>query len=186
MAHTVTTPPFGEPLTLAQTKEYLRVETDEDDPLIETLITAARQTVETYLDVKLLTQTITEYWDEFPERGCFYLTFAPVQSITSVGYVDGDGNDQTWNSANYRTDTVSVPARLSAAYSKSYPTTRNVTNAVNVVYKVGYGGRDSVPKPFIQAMLMMIHKWYDNREDSIKKMPTAAEHLLTNYKTNPL
>ena len=45
-------------------------------------------------------------------------------------------------------------------------------------YEVGYDDADSVPAPIKRAMLLTVATAYENREDSIKKMPTAAEYEL--------
>jgi len=179
MGYSVTTPPTSEPITLAEAKEHLNVDFTEDDTLIGAMITAARTAVENYLDYKLITQTLTEYWDEFPTSGVFNLRFWPVQSVTSIGYTDSDGTAQTWSSANYQTDLVSEPARIKTAYSVSYPTTRaDELNAVNVVYVAGYGGPDSVPELIKRAILLIIADLYDNRTNAAHTMQTKWQHLL--------
>ena len=43
---TTLTEPVNEPVTLVEAKAYLRVDTTDEDTLIATLITAARQWVE--------------------------------------------------------------------------------------------------------------------------------------------
>ena len=39
-----------------------------------------------------------------------------------------------------------------------------------------------MPMQIRQAVLMMIADGYDNREDYIKKLPTASEYLLDQYR----
>ena len=90
----VSTAPSSEPITLAEAKLYLRVDTTADDALITALITAARETVERYTSRALVTQTITQVLDCFPGFG-FRLAVHPVQSITSITYKDSNGSDQT-------------------------------------------------------------------------------------------
>ena len=50
----------------------------------------------------LLTQTWDMYLDEFPCAGEIIIPLSPLQSVTSVSYVDQHGATQTWASANYR------------------------------------------------------------------------------------
>ncbi len=50
------TPPTGEPVTLAEAKAHLRLETAEDDPYVQALITAARLHIEEYCWRGLLQQ----------------------------------------------------------------------------------------------------------------------------------
>lgn len=179
MAYSVTTAPASEPLTTAEAKSHLNVDTSDDDTLIDNMIKAARIAIENYLDQKLITQTITEYFDEFPTDGVFNLTVWPVQSITSVNYLDTDGASQTWNASNYTTDLVSEPARITNAYSVSYPSTRDQINAVNVVYVAGYGDDSTdIPELIRRAMLLLIADMYDNRSNQVHNLNTKWQHLL--------
>ena len=57
MALVMTTGPVVEPLTLTEAKAHLRVDSTVEDPLISSLITAARQHIETTLTIALITQT---------------------------------------------------------------------------------------------------------------------------------
>src|SRR5688500_5745800 len=68
MGLTQVTPPAIEPMALDDAKKYLRVDTADDDVLIKTLITAAREWVERYTGQALITQT-WDYWlDHFPHE----------------------------------------------------------------------------------------------------------------------
>jgi uncharacterized phiE125 gp8 family phage protein len=51
------TPPRGEPVGVEEAKRYLRVETSDDQEIIENLITTARLAVESYTGRTLMTQT---------------------------------------------------------------------------------------------------------------------------------
>lgn len=67
-----TAPPAAEPVTLADAKSFLRVDLPDDDPLISSLIVAARRAVETHLKQALVTQTWQLYLDSFPSAGGYY------------------------------------------------------------------------------------------------------------------
>ncbi len=61
------TAPATEPVTTAEAKTHLRVDTSDDDTLIGTLITVARRRVENDSRHQLVTATWDYTLDRFPE-----------------------------------------------------------------------------------------------------------------------
>jgi uncharacterized phiE125 gp8 family phage protein len=186
MAWKVTTQPSLEVWTLSEVKNYLKVDTSSDDTLITTLLQSAREVAERYLNQALITQTITEKLDRL-NKPIIYLSVSPVISVTSFQYADSQNTTQTYNSSNYIVDNFEKPSRLSLAYGKTWPTLYGNINDVTIVYTAGYGAAASnVPMQIRQAILMMVADAYDNREDYVKKLPTASEYLLDQYRVQIL
>jgi len=182
MAWKVTTAPAKEVWTLSEVKNYLKVDTSADDTLITTLLQSAREVAERYLNQALITQTITEKLDRL-NSPVIYLSVSPVISVSSFQYADSQNTTQTYNASNYIVDTFEKPARLSVAYGKTWPTLYGNINDVTITYTAGYNTEPSgVPMQIRQAILMMIADSYDNREDYVKKLPTASEYLLDQYR----
>ena len=182
MAWKVTTAPAKEVWTLNEVKNYLKVDTSADDTLITTLLQSAREVAERYLNQALITQTITEKLDRL-NSPVLYLSVSPVIAVSSFQYADSQNTTQTYNSINYIVDNFEKPARLSVAYGKTWPTLYGNINDVTITYTAGYGTEPSgVPMQIRQAVLMMVADGYDNREDYIKKLPTASEYLLDQYR----
>ncbi len=182
MAWKVTTPPAKEVWTLSEVKNYLKVDISADDTLITTLLQSAREVAERYLNQALITQTITEKLDRL-NSPVLYLSVSPVIAVSSFQYADSQNTTQTYNSSNYVVDTFEKPARLSVAYGKTWPTLYGNINDVTITYTAGYSTEPSgVPMQIRQAVLMMVADGYDNREDYIKKLPTASEYLLDQYR----
>ena len=186
MSILVITPATSEPLTTSDVKDFLRVDSSYEDTLIGVLITAARSMAEAYTMRILMTTTIEEFYDGFPDyrnprdRDILYLSRGPIQSITSVKYVDTLGDEQTVSSDNYRTDLVSEPARISS--DNGWTATKDTVNAVVVRYLCGYSSSSDVPAPIRQAMLLIIGEMYEKRQDSVKQLPTAAEYLMNPFR----
>ena len=103
------TPPAGEPISLAEAKLHLRVDGGDDDPLIGSLITAARQAAETITGRQLMTARWRLVLDAFPgpllmhagsgssfslPAHAILLAKCPVQSVVSVEYLDMNGTMQ--------------------------------------------------------------------------------------------
>lgn len=183
MSYTVTTAPAAEPITLTEAKAHLKVDISDEDALITSAIKAAREWLEEYTGLKFYTQTITEYWDEFTNE-CFYLGVYPIQSVTSVKYIDIAGDEQTLSSANYKADLIKRPCRIESAYGTNFPSTRQEINAVYIEYIVGYGVAADIPENIRHSLYLLIGLIYENREDfRIKQKISdqrAAEYLVQN------
>jgi uncharacterized phiE125 gp8 family phage protein len=186
MAWKVTTQPATEIFTLQEVKDYLKVDDSTEDTLIATLLQSARQAAERYLNQALITQTITEKLD-YLRLSTIYLSVSPVISVTSFQYADSQNTVQTYNASNYIVDNFEKPARLSLAYGKTWPTLYGNINDVTITYTAGYGSEpSSVPAQIKQAILLMLTDAYDNRQDYVKKLPTASEYLLDQYRVQIL
>jgi uncharacterized phiE125 gp8 family phage protein len=160
------TPPASEPVTLAEAKSHLRVDLNDDDTLINALITAARQMAEEYTRRAFITQT----WEAtflplgVPYRG-IRLSRPPVQQIVSIT-VDG----QTLDPTKYELldDWIEFDP-------KPLPQDKIV-----IRYNAGYGSAADVPSPIKQAILQIVGHLYENRES--QDMPGLAVNLLQPYR----
>lgn len=130
------------------------------DPLLATLIAAARGHAEQELKRKLITQTLDAYFDSFPSE----ILLPPLQSVTSIVYTDDAGDEQTLSASLYTVDAVSIPARIVPAYGQAWPSTRDQPNAVRVRFVAGYGLAAAVPNCVKQWMLLDVKAMYDNRD----------------------
>ena len=171
MATVIESAPAVEPVSLAEAKSHLRVDISDDDTYITALIVAARMRAEAEQNRALITQTWDLYRDYFPSNAyCpILIPLPPTQSISYIKYYDTGGTLQTWDDANYQTDTGSVLARILPEPSGSWPTTEtDRMNAVNVQFIAGYGDASTdVPQETIAAILLIVGTLYENREDVV-------------------
>jgi uncharacterized phiE125 gp8 family phage protein len=159
------TKPAREPLTLAEAKLHLRVDDDhtDDDALIAGLIASARERAENYTHRVFITQTWESRFNYF--SGWMLLPHAPLQSVSSVTYIDNNGTEQTVATSVYEVDTFSPLGGVYLGYSQTWPSPRVEPQAVRIRFVAGYGDYGSdTPQPIRQAMLLMISDMYENRE----------------------
>lgn len=167
MRSELTAAPATEPVALGDAKLHLRVSGSDEDDAITLAIERARTEAEDRLGRALITQTWTLYLDAFPDNGEICLPRPPVQSVSSVKYVDTDGTLQTWSSSNYVVDTSGERQRLYLAYEAFWPSIRAERNAVRIEYVTGYGAASDVPAPFRAWMLLRIGDHYEHRETTV-------------------
>ena len=165
MALKLQTAPSVEPVSKAEAKLHLRVDIDTDDDLITALVVAARRYVEAASRRSLITQTWDLVLDTWPESP-FEIPRPPLQSITSITYVDDDGDTGTVSSDDYVVDTYSEPGRVALASGASWPgATLQELAGVRVRFVAGFGDASTdVPENYIQAMKLLIGHWYENRK----------------------
>jgi uncharacterized phiE125 gp8 family phage protein len=163
MTIVVFTAPASEPITLAEAKMQCRVDQDDEDELLVMLISATREHAETMLHRHIITQTLDAYFDEFPSE----FKLPPLQSVTSITYVDTAGATQTLAADQYLVDAVSQPARIAQAYGVTWPATRTQNNAVKVRFVAGYGLPAAVPQCIKSWMLVRIATLFSNRQQII-------------------
>jgi uncharacterized phiE125 gp8 family phage protein len=185
MAMTLVTAAAIEPVTLAEAKDQLRVDITDDDVLIAGLIVVAREFAEAITRRALITQTWDYIMDAFPAGDRLALPLAPLQSVTSITYVDDEDASDTVSSADYQVDTDSEPGRIVLKSTATWPSvTLRAANGVTVRFVAGYGDDvEDVPQKIRQAMLLMVGHWYENREDTVgvgnvQRIPMGAEWLL--------
>jgi uncharacterized phiE125 gp8 family phage protein len=188
---TCLTPPAVEPVSLTEAKAYLRVEIDDDDDLVLGLITAARVYCESYTKSQFITATYKLILDQFPvvSSGFTYvgpqlrLPLPPLQSVTTVQYLDMDGNLQNLNTDLYTIDTDSKPGRIVPVYYQPFPVTRPQPAVVQVTFVAGYGDNGTtVPESVKTAIKLLVNHYYRNREavssNGLQPVPLAVDSLL--------
>lgn len=179
----ITTQPATEPVTVTEAKAHLKVEHTADDDLITALIQAARQEAELLTGRGFITQTVTEVFDRFPAGGDpIRLSIGPLIAVTGITYTSEAGDTTTVSTSTYVVHTYQEPPVVTLANSATWPTPLQQAQVVRVTYTVGYGDASAVPAAIKQAMLLTLAHWYENRTDSVRRMPTQAEFLLFRYR----
>lgn len=91
----------------------------------------------------------------------------PLQSVTSVKYLDAAGALQTLDPSAYAVIGAggADKARIVPAYGTTWPATRSFPGAVTVRFVAGYGPEYlGIPAPLRHAIMMHAASLYENRE----------------------
>ena len=155
----------NEIITLGDVKNYVRIDSDDDNAIITNMITQARIWCENYISRDIVPKNRTYYMDS--TSGLFDLPFAPVATIESIT-VEGEAATYT----EYGLDDLSI--ELDGGPSKN----------VKITYTTA-GLNDGLIK---QALLQMVSNLYDNRADFVtgtivSDIPTNVKNILSGYKT---
>jgi hypothetical protein len=163
------------------------------DPLIHSLIVAAREYAERFQSRAFITQQWTLSLDGFPPYNAanvspigmpllelqsglataftldphadvIRLPKPPLLSVDAIHYVDVTGVSQLLDPSQYVVDPSELRGEIRRAYGVSWPSTRRQAQAVTVLFTCGYGGPSAVPERTKQAMKLLVGHWYANRE----------------------
>jgi uncharacterized phiE125 gp8 family phage protein len=178
--HAVTAEPTEEPITVEEARAQVELTEGDDsfDTLLNLYIPAARGHFE---DVtgghKLITQTVEmrcSCWADLAR-----LPIAPLQSITSVKYLDTAGDEQTLAAEAYETIGVgakSLEPAIRLKIGQSWPQVRPVSDAIRVVALAGYGAAANVPAKLKHPLLLLIGHWFAQREAATDVRLTDIPH----------
>lgn len=184
----ITPPPFA-PLTLAEAKEYLRVDHNDEDATITRMISAATGYADGpdgFLARALIDQTWELTLDAFPLRE-IRIPLPPLIEVVNVFYDDGAGVQQILSTASYSVDKINEPGWIVPV--GSWPATFDGINSVRVRFRAGYVDASQsppvgeVPEDIVQALLLYIDTMFDERAthivgQSVTQAPWSAEQLL--------
>lgn len=186
-------------------KRHLRVETRDEDTLIDSLGIAATKALDAWQGTLgghcLVEQTWSESFDRFPcgeswpcrdlrtMQNVLRLRLFPVIEIVSVKYYDSAAVLQTVSPSAYRILSDALGAFVASIPGAASPwpsSTQCRADAVIVEYKAGYGEAADVPEPIRQAIRMHVAHMYENREatgvPNLTEVPLGYAELIAPYR----
>jgi uncharacterized phiE125 gp8 family phage protein len=191
------TPPAALAVTVDELKAHCRVDSHDEDDYLLSLVDLATDFVQGHTGRQLITATWRLTLDGFAEGidddGEFRLPKAPLQSISSISYLDTAGDSQTWSSAEWQATHPAGPmaprGRLAPAPGYSWPQTEaGRRGAVVVTFVAGYGAAaTAVPARIKHALKLYAAEAYARREPIVVGrlvMPASqtVERLLGAYR----
>ena len=160
-------------LTLADAKAQLNVTWTSQDSYIQTLVDAACSHIDGasgQFGRSFNSQTLELRTDTFCDP--IRLFYGPVQSITSVKYLDSSGTEQTISSANY----VCEGDVLSLVSGATWPTPVTQAGAVRVRYVAGDG---VIPAAVMAAAKIMVTDLFEMRASMVGGTKTKVDTSAT-------
>ena len=170
--HTVTVAAASEPLTTAEARTQTRWDTSANDAALDIYIASARAHVEAYCGTPLVSRTVTVKCDGFDDFAAFPVV--PLQSVSSVSYVDAAGATQTLSTDVYEVRSDGLTASLVLKYGQSWPSIRDGSR-ITVTAVVGYS---AVPDDIKHALLLLVAQGDMERETEQR----GAHALLSNHR----
>lgn len=166
------TPPASLSVSVEEAKAQMVVTESDDDVLISRLIKVAEGMAEQLLGGYVSSQTVEHRFSAFPS-GDIFLTSFPVQSVTSLTYVDDQGVTHTLTEGtDFRSDLSGKASRI-IPLSGWFATQENTPDAVKVRLLVGY---TSAPEDIRHAILLKVAELYERREESIVGLSVSPSY----------
>jgi uncharacterized phiE125 gp8 family phage protein len=188
MASILLAPPAVEPLSLTEAKDFLRVETADEDQLIAALIAAGRIHVEKQTGLALVTQSWRVVLDCWPGSGRIAVRPAPLQALAAARVFDFDGEARAVDLQAFVTD-PSTSTLAFMPWTLPMPTQIAAGIALDVVAGFGDAATD-VPEPLRQAVRLFVAHWYENRAGTAgaqgPPLPAGAAALIAPYRVPTL
>lgn len=187
--------PTVRPLELDAAKLHLRVEHNEHDELIDSLIDAAIGHVDGqngWLRHALEVQTWELRLDCFPP--CIEVPLPPLVSVDEVAYLDRDGALTTLAADQYQVEPSSGVkwAMIAPAHGRSWPSTYAVRGAVRVVFTCGYPrlSDDSPPEPLpgvppelVTALKFQVEVYYGRDPTRAQLLQETADRFAQRFRS---
>jgi hypothetical protein len=137
-----------------------------------------------YRDVVTNLSTYGGYYSKYTGLSQIVLPYPPLQSITHLKYYDTDNVQQTWSNTNYTVGKfINQKGFIEIKDGVSTPDLYNRSDAIEIKFECGYGSSASdVPQAIKQAILLIVGRMYELREDSVSRLPKASEYILDSYR----
>ncbi len=190
----------AEPISLPEAKLFLRQDIPDDDTLIQSLITAARQWFEVATDRQFCSGAwrvklpgfypgggsgwpVTAWGVGWNGWGCgpwgrIELPYPPLVSVSSVQYLDAGNVAQTLATTVYNVVTSRTPGAIELAFGQTWPVTYTHPEAVTITFVAGHGDSSQVPELVKAGIKLLMAHWYDHRGDTAT-VPMAVEAIAT-------
>ncbi len=177
------TPPAVLPVSIADVKKALRIDSNDDDTTIETLIQSAVDHYEGWtgiLGICLVEQTWRQSFDRFSRVFC--LPLGPVLETVSVSWRNAAGQISTVPAASYGLETSGGgQSQICFRNAFTHPSDLYERAAVTVEYKAGWpvvNDKPTVPKDICTAIIARVQIGYEQAANEAGSTLSVIENAL--------
>lgn len=174
--------PQREPLSVDDMRQWLQLDTRDDDDLLAAMIKAARSSIEQAIRRALMLQKWRVRAQEWPRQGGLQVPLSPLLSLDAVRVFDAAGTPSLVDLSHFDVADSLITLRLDEISRDLF------TFGVELDVSVGYGAQAAdVPEPLRQAMRMLIAHWLAFRsqalhEGSVTHFPPAIAGAIMPYR----
>lgn len=166
MSIRIVSEPAVYPINLALVKSHLRILGTQDDTVLSDIyIPSAAKTFEAETKRSLISRSVVQSFDAFPEENFFLLETYPILSPANLT-VEYLNTDSVWT--EFEDFTISINSFPTVIYAvDNWPTDihRTALNAVRVSYTAGYGANDAfIPGDIKHVLSLLIADGFAYRE----------------------
>jgi uncharacterized phiE125 gp8 family phage protein len=170
---------------------FLRVDNEEEIPLIASLIQVAREYVEMHTSRALITQTWKVTMDRWPRCSrLIELPRVPVIAVDAVKYFNDANVETTIDAADYFLNDNGADAMsyIERGSDVDWPSVYDRSGAVSITFTAGYGPTGaSVPEGLKHAMKLIVSNFYDQRApvnvgNIVSEMPMNLRDLVASFR----
>jgi hypothetical protein len=153
--------------------DWIRIDRESvaDSAQAVSLVQSAMAWAESFCKQPLFARDYYGYGDGFCNSQLHSLT---VQTVSAIHYLQDTADWIELPPTAYRWQETGEIQFLPAAQL-----VRGVTR-IRVSYRAGYEPAE-LPADIVQVVRLLIGRWYDNRADERKQVPSQAEWLMGNY-----
>lgn len=178
--------PSEEPLSLVETRTFLRLDDGAEDALLETLIAAARLHVEGTTARAMIAQTWRLVLDDWPSSREVKLPVGPAISLSAITAYDDNGDGHELDLSRFSLEST-APLLLVPKEVEGMPVLQE-RHGIEIDYVAGFGTSASdVPADLRHAMLSLVAYWFEHRDAVIvagsgSVVPAGFDRLIAGYR----
>ncbi|WP_395877431.1 head-tail connector protein [Ehrlichia muris] len=166
------TVPTSLPITLSEVKSFLRINNNQDDILINNLITMASEYAQWYIEKSLMKQTWEISCSSYIP-GKIQLLFNPIIKVNYVKTIHTNGSEEFIDQKYYHVDTL-----LSyISFNKQIHGDR-----IEILYEAGYTDNALIPAQIRHGILHHVAISYKNRESENINNLTFIKNIYSPFR----